>query len=149
MANRLFGVTLLLLCVGCAAPVDDEEWLKTTSKAWEDAFNAGDAKAVAALYALDAMLLPPNAEPADGREAIENFWAEFIGSGDKVELETKEVVVGGDLAYKLGGFKVLHVNGEVVDRGKWVEIWKRADGQWGMYRDIWNTSLSQPAPAAQ
>ena len=62
MAKRLFGVTLMLLCVASAVSAgEDEEWLKKTRKALEDAFNAGDAKA-AAFYAPDAMLLPPNVD---------------------------------------------------------------------------------------
>ena len=148
MANRLFGVTLLLLCVGCAAPVEDEEQLRTTSKAWEDAFNAGDAKALAAIYAPEAMLLPPNSEPVQGRESIEELWAGFI-EGVKGELEIQEVFVQGDLANMIGTYIILDVDGKVVDRGKYVEIWKRGDGQWQLYRDIWNTSLPQPEPAAE
>ena len=147
MANRLLGVTLLLLCVGCAVSVEDEEQLRTTSKAWEDAFNAGDAKALAAIYAPEAMLLPPNAEFVQGRESIEEFWAGFI-EGVKGELEIQEVLVQGDLANLLGTY-ILDGDGKVVDRGKYVEIWKRGSGQWGLYRDIWNTSLPKSEPAAQ
>ncbi len=98
MAKRLFGVTLMLLCVMCAASAgEDEERLKTTSQAWEDAFNARDATALAALYAPDGMLLPPNAEFVQGRESIEEFWAGFIESVTG-ELEIQEALVQGDLA---------------------------------------------------
>jgi len=152
MASRLFGVTLILLCVVCAASAgDDEGQIKATSKAWNEAFNAGDAKALAALYAPDAMLLPPNAEPVKGRKSIEEFWAGFIeGVKGKLEIQevlVPEVLVQGDLAYSLGRFTILDVDGEVVDRGKYVGIWKRGDGQWLLYRDILNTSLPKPKPA--
>ncbi len=152
MASRLFGVTLILLCVVCAASAgDDEGQIKATSKAWNEAFNAGDAKALAALYAPDAMLLPPTAEPVKGRKSIEEFWAGFIeGVKGKLEIQedlVPEVLVQGDLAYSLGRFTILDVDGEVVDRGKYVAIWKRADGQWRIYRDILNTSLPKPKPA--
>lgn len=141
MAKQLLTMALMLLCVACAASTgDDEERLKTTSQAWEDAFNARDAMALTALYAPDGMLLPPNAEFVQGRESIEAFWAGFIESVTG-ELEIQEVRVQGDLAYLLGTFKIFNVDGEVVDRGKYVEIWKRGSGQWGLYRDIWNTSL--------
>ena len=152
MTSRLFGVTLILLCVVCAASAgDDEGQNKATSKAWNEAFNAGDAKALAALYAPDAMLLPPNAEPVKGRKSIEEFWAGFIeGVKGKLEIQevpVPEVLVQGDLAYSLGRFTILDVDGEVVDRGKYVAIWKRGDGQWRVYRDILNTSLPKPKPA--
>ncbi|MFQ5530587.1 MAG: DUF4440 domain-containing protein, partial [Gemmatimonadota bacterium] len=61
----------------------------------------------------------------------------------------QEVFVQGDLAYLLGTTNLLSVDGEVVDRGKYVEIWKRREGQWELYRDIWNGSLPLRRPAAQ
>jgi hypothetical protein len=36
--------------------------------------------------------------------------------------------------------------GHVIDKGKYVEIWKKENGEWKIYADIWNTSLP-PAPA--
>lgn len=141
MAKRLFGVTLMLLCVASAVSAgEDEEWLKKTRKALEDAFNAGDAKAAAAFYAPDAMLLPPNVDFVQGRESIAEFIAEAIASvKGNLKFELQEVFVQGDLAYLLGTTKILSVDGEFVDRVKYVEIWKRREGQWELYRDIWRT----------
>jgi len=152
MVNRLFGVTLMLLCLVCAASAgDDEGQIKAKEKAWHEAFNAGDAKALVALYAPDAMMLPPNAEPVKGRKSIEEFWAGSMeGVKGKLKIQevgVLEVLVQGDLAYSLGRFTILDVDGKVVDRGKYVAIWKRADGQWRIYRDILNTSLPKPKPA--
>jgi uncharacterized protein (TIGR02246 family) len=140
-------LTLMPLWVACAAPAgEDEAQLKKTSKAWEEAFNAGDDQALAAIYAPDGMLLPPNGEFVRGREAIAKFWAGLIASV-KGELEIQEVSVQGGLAYVLGTFKLFGGDGEVVDQGKYIEIWKRGDGQWQLYRDIWNTSLPLPETA--
>ena len=149
MVNRLFGATvlLLLLCMACADPVQDEEQLRSRSQAWEDAFNAGDAKELAAIYSTDAMLLPPNSEFVKGRESIEELWAGFI-EGIQGKLEIEEVLLQGDLA-NLVGIYILEAEGEVVDKGKYIEVWKRVGGQWELYRDIWNTSLPQPEPTAE
>lgn len=144
MTNRMFGLSLFLLCVGCTAPEADEEQLRTTSKAWEDAFNAGDAKALAAIYAPDAKLLPPNSDFVQGREAIQEYWGPFI-EGVQGELEIQEVFVQGNLANVIGTY-IIDVDGEVVDRGKYIEVWKRTNGQWQLHRDIWNTSFPQSEP---
>ena len=41
---------------------------------WAQAFNKGDAKALAAMYTEDAYVLPPGANMVHGRSAIETFW---------------------------------------------------------------------------
>jgi hypothetical protein len=35
-------------------------------------------------------------------------------------------------------------SGKVLDRGKYVVIWKRDGAAWRIHRDIWNSSM--PAP---
>ena len=149
MAKQLCAVTLMLLSmVSPATAGEDSERVQATSKAWEKAFNAGDAKALAALYAPDAKLLPPNLEFIQGRDSIEAYWAQFI-TGVKGELQIQETQVQADFAFLLGTFTIFDRDRKEVDRGKYVEIWKRGTGGWELYRDIWNTSLPHPAPAAQ
>ena len=41
---------------------------------FEQAFNSGDSAAVAQMYTENAAVLPPDAEMAQGRAAIQNFW---------------------------------------------------------------------------
>jgi uncharacterized protein (TIGR02246 family) len=147
MAKPLIGVLLILLCVvGTAWAGGDEAALKARSHAWIKAFNAGDAKALASIYTTDGKLLPPNSEFVQGRESIEAYWAPFIVSAQG-ELEIQEAFVQGDHAYLLGTFKILDKGGKVIDRGKYIEIWKWVREQWGLYRDIWNTSLPPSEPA--
>ncbi len=141
------GVVATLALLFAAAPVfaaGDEAQLKELGKAWIGAFNAGDAKALAALYTTDGMLLPPFSESVKGRTAIAEFWAGFM-TGVKGELEVREVMVQGRLAYMIGVYKIHGETGDVLDRGKYIEVWKRGEGKWQLHRDIWNTSLPLPA----
>jgi ketosteroid isomerase-like protein len=104
------------------------------------AFNNQDAEAMAALYTLDAQLLPPNFDLVDGRSAIETFWGTLFNLGfDGVILETLEVTGTGSLANEVGLF-TLFLNGQVFDNGKYVVIWKKVAGKWYLHRDIWNSS---------
>jgi uncharacterized protein (TIGR02246 family) len=45
---------------------------------WLQAFNGGDASGVARLYVENGRVLPPNADIARGRPAIEAFVKEFL-----------------------------------------------------------------------
>src|SRR5262245_34992793 len=83
MTNRLLAFSLgTLLLSGCAAPapppVDtaaDETALKEITQTWFKSYNGVDADTIAALYAEDAVLMPPNRPAARGRAAIREFVA--------------------------------------------------------------------------
>src|SRR6266536_3090828 len=58
----------------------DEAAIRAESTDWVKAYNGGDAKAVAALYAEDALLLPPGAPGVSGRAAIQAFFTKDIAA---------------------------------------------------------------------
>ncbi len=122
-------------------PAADEATLRAATPAWMAAFNADDAAAIAATMTEDGMLLPPNAEPVSGREAIESFWRGFIDTGAEAALRLTQVTLDGDLGVKFGEYDLMDAEGEIFDTGKWMEVWTRVDGEWQLHRDIWNSNL--------
>jgi len=110
------------------------------------ALNAKDAKAAAALYAEDAVLIPPGEPLVRGREAIEEYWRGAIESGGvrDVSVETMDALSSGSLGYETGSF-VLTANGPdgeaVIDKGRYIELLRRQpDGRWLSTHGIWNAS---------
>jgi uncharacterized protein (TIGR02246 family) len=67
----LFGACL---SISTAALAQDKTTIEKLNDAWTAAFNKGDARAVAAMYAEDAYVLPPGSDIVKGRAAIEAFW---------------------------------------------------------------------------
>lgn len=124
---------------------DVEAALSKRTTEWVEAFNAHNAGGLTALYAEDAVLAPPNT-PADfGRDAIRAEFQEiFTNDTVGIELEDLEIVSRGDLAYKAGRYR-LRAGEQLIDRGKYLEIWRLIDGEWMLHRDIYNSSL----PAAE
>lgn len=105
------------------------------------AASKGDAATMAALYTENGQVLPPNSDAVSGRSAIQSFWHGAIQMGIKaVRLETLEVEGQGTTANEVGRFTLQGENGQVVDSGKYVVIWKQEAGQWKLHRDIWNSS---------
>ena len=81
------------------------------------------------------------------RNAIQAFWQGAIDSGMKIGmLRATEVAARGDLAFEVGGFKLLvpGESGTTEVVGKYIVVWKRADHTWRLHRDIWNIT-----PAAE
>ena len=70
-----------------------DEQVKAAYAAWDEAFNKGDAKAVAAFYTEDAPFLPPSHDVLEGPAGLEKFFAGIFGmgaTGHKLELITAE-----------------------------------------------------------
>lgn len=140
-------VLLALLVVGCSGePETDLAGLESMRDQWQTAFDAGDPAAVAALYAANGTLHPPNAKKQMGRRAIEAYWSEFLASGIGGEINDTEVFASGDVGYKIGTYMITDPAGAPADLGKYVEIWRRIDGKWQLLHDIFNSDMPLPAP---
>ena len=113
--------------------------------------NWGNAAAGAAAYTDDAILMPPNHSPVEGKQAIERYLAE-IGSqlqASNFQLSILEVDVQGDTTIVRGtyssSFTVPGTDAPMEDRGKTLNVWKRqANGSWKLHRDIWNSNMPIP-----
>ena len=110
------------------------------------AFNRGDAAGLASLYTENGQVLPPNSDFITGQTAIEGFWQAVFDMGIKsATLETVELETHGDTAIDVGKFTLAVEGGQTVDEGKYLVVWKQADGQWKLHRDIFNSSMPLPA----
>jgi len=116
--------------------------IEAANKQFAAAFAKGDAAALSAMYTTNAMAFPPNGEIARGQAAIQNIWKGAISAGLKgVVLTTAEVETHGDTAHEVGTYEMRDAGGKPADRGKYIVIWKREQGQWKLHRDIWNTNM--------
>jgi uncharacterized protein (TIGR02246 family) len=108
-------------------------------------FRGRDAAGMAALYTEDGQLMPPNSDFVTGREGIQAFWQALMDMGIREALvETGEVEDHGETAIEVSTFKLLGEEGAVLDRGKYIVIWKRVSGEWKLHRDIFNSSMPPP-----
>ncbi len=105
-------------------------------------FNNKDAKALAQLYTEQAKLLPPNSDIIVGKEAIRNFWAALFEMGvSKANLEIVEVEQCGETAVEVSEFVMYGPGNQILDKGKYIVIWKNDEGNWRLHRDIFNSSM--------
>lgn len=124
-----------------AGATDLRTEISKMDQAWQAAYNSGNAAALAALYAEDAKLMAPGAEAVTGRAAIQALFAQDIARGSKNALTTVEVFGGGDFAIAVGGWVETGADGAHKDHGSYVTVYKRAGGDWKIYRDTWNSSM--------
>ena len=116
-------------------------------KAFEEAFHKGEADTISRMYTEDAELLIPEAPIVRGREAIGQVWATILGSGgNSVRVDIREVQESGDWAYDIGTFEASAPDGNVLNAGKYIVIWKRqSTGERKIHRDIFNWDVPPDA----
>jgi uncharacterized protein (TIGR02246 family) len=138
-------IVALLYLVGAAAAQPDnvKTAIDRANAAFVAAFAKGDSAAIAAMYSAGGQAFPPNSDVLRTRDAIRKLWQGAMDGGVKsVKLQAIEVESHGpDRAHEVGSYSMMAADGKVVDRGKYLVIWKREGGQWKLHRDIWNTSL--------
>ena len=150
----MLAMPFLVSCTTAPPPdttAEDSQAIRAASKQWDDAFNRGDAAAVAALYTEEANLLPPNSPMIVDMEGIQAvFQAGFDAGVGDLQGTVIDLHVNGDMAHVVGKYTltIQPEEGEAIsDNGKYVEIWKRENGRWKIDVGIWNSSV--PLPAAE
>jgi ketosteroid isomerase-like protein len=157
----------IVALAGCQPPANgagdtaaDEAAIKVAGADWDKSYNAGNADSILERYADDAVLMPPGAPAVNGAAAMKEYlkkdMTEAAAGGVVLAIDTSRaaLAVSGDFAWRSGTFALRDRNGATLDTGKWLEVWRKADGKWRIVRDIWNTdtrsnaAVSAGAPAA-
>lgn len=155
IAIVLTGLLALAACKPSTAPAADtsadEAALRAGTTTWMEAYNAGDPDRIVALYAPDAVVMPPHAPVASGHEAMKAYLTTDIANTKAAGMTLVDgessAGVSGDLGWHSGAYTVKSASGETVDSGSYMEIWRKsADGTWLIVRDIWNSD--RPAAPA-
>lgn len=128
----------------------DIETAKSAIKAgytqFEAAFNAKDATALSNCYTSDAKLMGPDNKTVEGRENIAKmFDGWFKGDTPKIKLTLVEAW-GNENNLTAENSWEMTMNGEVIDTGKSLEVYKKEDGKWLMMRDCYNSDMPPPPP---
>jgi uncharacterized protein (TIGR02246 family) len=114
-------------------------------EAWEQAANAKDAGAVAALYTENATLLAPGQPALKGRQNIQAFWQGFFDAGaSDVKLHSVEVVGSGSLVYEIGEYRAMMpqpTGGVALGTGKYLVVYERQpEGKLKMAADMFSAN---------
>jgi uncharacterized protein (TIGR02246 family) len=126
----------------------DEAVIREADQAWAKATSAGDAAAITAFYASDAVLLPPGSPAVKGSEEIGKFFAGMTSAvSGPFELKTTAVQGSGDLALSTGEYTATLTPRQKgakpmpVEHGKYLGVMKKQpDGSWKLIYDMWNTN---------
>jgi ketosteroid isomerase-like protein len=140
----VFVIALLAAAPALAA---DESDLAGRAAIWEKEYNAGNLKAVAAMYAADGCRMPPNQKAVNGTDGILGQLTAGKEQGlAKVKIAVTTAETNGDWGYGTGTYEILSADGSHLDHGKWMNVLKKSNGKWIIQCDIFNSDM--PIPTA-
>lgn len=118
--------------------MSERENIEGQNQAFQAALREGDAERCAALCTEDAVMMPPNAPPIEGRDAIERHFAK-LGPDSSVAAKVIKLEVAGGLAYQLS-----RVSWGPKGKAKYtdsLDVFQRQDdGSWLFAASVWNSS---------
>lgn len=120
-------------------PVELDRVLRDYERGWK----AGDAAALAALFAEDGFVLQPNRPPVRGRQAIQ---AAYTGpSGGDLRLRALAFAMDGNVGFIIGAYAY----GDAADDvGKFTLTLRRSGGRWLIMSDMDNGNAPPRRPGA-
>jgi uncharacterized protein (TIGR02246 family) len=112
---------------------DPETEIRTLVQQFEKAAAARDGRAIAALYAESATLLPPGMTPINGRQNIQTFWQGFLDAGASDAKLTPTAIRGSEPCfYEIGHYSAMMpqpTGGTARGTGRYLVVWERqSDG---------------------
>ena len=115
---------------------------------WLAAANREDSAAVAAYYADDATFVGTEAPLAEGRSAIQSSFAGSFPVSKLESIDSKELVVSGDVAYDYGTFRQVvtmpNAKPQTINGHYLVTLKRQGDGTWKITRHVSTTPPAKP-----
>lgn len=146
-----WGLAAVLVCTlsgfACQQTADtaaEEQAIRAQVAAFNAAVAAKNDSAVLALYADNAVLMPPNEPSVTGADAIRTFWAQLWPMDASLVITPTAITVAasGDMATEAGSW--VFTAGPMQDTGKYLVHWHKLNGTWKMVEDMWNSDNPPP-----
>mgnify|MGYP003593246904 CR=1 FL=1 len=126
---------------------DVKAHIDSMNKSYGQRFMTDDTAFYIERYCRDAQVYCPNVPAVIGRDSIRAFF--YNGGNNKetiIELPAGNVYGNDSLVVEDGTYQFPDGKGGTVDKGKFLAIWKKENGKWKLYREIWNTDLAPAQP---
>jgi uncharacterized protein (TIGR02246 family) len=133
------ALSLIAMLVAAPAFAGDKEAIQALDDQFSVAATKGDAAALAAMYAPDATILPPGSAPVHGQDGAKALFGAMAQGVDSVKLTATDVVrLSPDYIREVGVSEVHAKGAAKAESASYVVVWKRVNGQWKLWTDIFH-----------
>ena len=140
---RIFLFSLIITVSFAGKAQKDEELIREQARQFSAYLMEGERDKVVVMYTADAKIFPDNLGILEGEE-LANYWNPPNSTSSWKttyhRVTPVEIKVMVNEAYDYGYYEGTSSNGDQTSdwRGKYVIIWRKEEGIWKIYLDIWN-----------
>jgi ketosteroid isomerase-like protein len=151
--RALILALVLLMSAGCvekekadSAMMNEQvqQSIRDQNEKFMETFVNGNMEAFSTVFIDESgKMMPPDQSAVTGRDSIMQFMHGMRNNGvSRIVLQTRELYPYTHHAVEVGNYQVYMDDTTRADRGKYMVYWKRSDGKWRIYRNIWNSDLT-------
>lgn len=139
-------------CTPMLNQASEEAAIRAVIAEYQAAFNAHDVNRLAAVHTPDALVMISNAPLAAGQDQIRSSFGEFFRSATPSLsfTPTRIEVASPTVATEVGTYALTLTTpqGPLTDRGNYVTVWHKINGQWRIAADAPVSTTPLPAMAS-
>jgi len=146
MKNAFFIICLSAILSSCSNHQDKPSFdltvvknaIKENNKLYRIALISGDSAVFADLHHPATINMPPDAPLMTGRGAMGAMIKNMPAMGvTDYKVESTNIYGGPEDVIEEGRYEI-DGQGKVMQKGKYIVIWKQDHGKWKIFRSIWN-----------
>ena len=116
--------------------------IEEKNDAFAKSFVTGDSAGMVNSYTRDAKLFPPNSPAIIGQSAIAALVSQYLKFGIKEYRDETTALYGNEAnLIEEGNYSMGDGKGNSIDKGKYMVVWRKVDGDWKIYSNMFNTSM--------
>ena len=150
ITNLIIHVLMLLAIAGCSSPHKETAFdldnakieIDEANKNFVNLFNKGDSIGLANMFTFDGKSMEPNEPAFIGRSQIQTHYSIVMKAGaNKLGLRTTGLWGDENMLAEEGEFTFMDKDEKLLDKGKYIVLWRKEDDKWKLFRDCYNSDL--------
>jgi ketosteroid isomerase-like protein len=116
--------------------------IEIANREFIELFNKSDSVGLANMFTEDGKSMEPNEPAFNGRARIQTHYSIVMNAGaNTLGLVTTGLWGDENMLAEEGEFTFTDKNGKLLDKGKYIVLWKKETGKWKLFRDCYNSDL--------
>jgi len=118
----------------------EKGFIDSINMKFSEAIKNGDSTWLAGQYSSDAEILLEKSEPIKGKDILAMWGGVSRSETRDWTFTTTDLQGDENFLVETGTYEIKDAGKKLADKGKYVVVWKKENGQWKLYRDMGNSS---------